>query len=149
MSKGRNEEEIKDFKNQTATKIEQITQALDSHMQQNQQLQAHLDKQAEIEGRLVEKVEQLREMRSAFRNILENHLSLACTHLNIDKPELQEIADFEKLAYRVGAIYGLPDADRRHPGAGNNQQDEVFHSLRIALEELIRLQQMGNSPMHH
>ena len=80
-------------------------------MHQNQQLQAHLDKQAEIEGRLVEKVEQLREMRTAFRNILADQLTLACRALHVERPELNELADFEKLAYRIGQIYGMPDAN--------------------------------------
>jgi len=45
-----------------------------------------LDRQAEIENRLVEKVEQLRQMRTAFKEILTNVLGLACHHLNIEFP---------------------------------------------------------------
>ena len=68
-----------------------------------------MDKQAEIEGRLVEKVEQLREMRTAFRDILAELLGLCCKALKIEKPVLNDVADYEKLAYRVGQIYGLPN----------------------------------------
>ena len=81
----------------------------------------------------MEKVEQLREMRSAFRDILHEVLTLACKHLNIDCPVLQEISDFQKLAYRVGQIYGMPDASRnQNNGGGPN--DDVFQALRLALE---------------
>ena len=57
QSHGRQEDEIKEFKMVTADKIDQISEALEHHMRQNQQLQEHLDKQAQIESRLVEKVE--------------------------------------------------------------------------------------------
>ena len=49
-------------------------------------------------------------MRTAFRNILTDQLTLACRALKVERPELNELADFEKLAYRIGQIYGMPDA---------------------------------------
>ena len=65
-------------------------------------------------------------MRSAFRDILHEVLTLACKHLNIDCPVLQEVSDFQKLAYRVGQIYGMPDASRIGAGAGGGPSDDVF-----------------------
>ena len=50
-------------------------------------------------------------MRTAFRNILADQLTPACRALNVERPELNELADFEKLAYRIGQIYGMPDAN--------------------------------------
>ena len=55
-------------------------------------------------------------MRTAFRDILTDQLGLACHHLNIERPPLQELADYEKLAYRIGQIYGMPDAARAARG---------------------------------
>ena len=47
-------------------------------------------------------------MRTAFRDMLTEVLDLACNALNIEKPALNDIPDYEKLAYRVGQIYGMP-----------------------------------------
>ena len=75
-------------------------------------------------------------MRTAFKDILTNVLGLACHHLNIDQPELHELPDYEKLAYRICQIYGMPDADKPRPlsQGQDGPSDEVFHSLRLALE---------------
>ena len=44
----------------------------------------------------------------------------------------------------------MPDANNtRMPSNGMPQQEEVFHALRLALEQLIRQQQTGNAPIHH
>lgn len=68
-------------------------------MRQNEQMQAHLEKQGEIEGRLVEKVEQLREMRSAFRDLLAMVLTVASSHLGLPKSELVDLKDFQKVTH--------------------------------------------------
>ena len=31
----------------------------------------------------------------------------------------------------------------------SSAQEDVFHSLRLALEQLVRQQQMGNAPLHY
>ena len=49
-------------------------------------------------------------MRSAFRDLLSDQLGLACHHLKIERPSLQDIGDYEKLAYRIGQVYGMPDS---------------------------------------
>ena len=62
-------------------------------------------------------------------------LLLACQHLHIDMPELNDTADYEKLVYKVGQIYGMPDATGQPP---KQQPDkEVFHSIRLALDQII------------
>ena len=98
-----------------------------------------MDRQAEIENRLVEKVEQLRQIRTAFKDILTNVLGLACHHLNIEFPQLNELPDYEKLAYKICQIYGMPDPGNSRPLSQEHSapSDEVFHSLRLALEQLI------------
>ena len=57
-------------------------------------------------------------MRTAFRDILSDHLSLACHHLKIERPPLNELADFQKLAFRIGQVYGMPDAQKETSGQG-------------------------------
>ena len=54
-------------------------------------------------------------MRTAFKDILTNVLGLACHHLNIEFSELKELSDYEKLAYRICQIYGMPDPDKLRP----------------------------------
>ena len=92
-------QELAEFKRQTAEKIESITEALDNNMQQNQQLQSHLERQADTEGKLVEKIEQLRHLRNSFRDILEEVLRISADYMELrktnDSPhKLDTIEDF-------------------------------------------------------
>ena len=74
-------------------------------------------------------------MRTAFRDMLTELLTLACNALQIERPVLNDMSDFQKLLYRVGQIYGMPDTVH---GNRASQDNEVFHSLRLALEQLVR-----------
>ena len=44
----------------------------------------------------------MREMRTAFRDMLTELLTLACNALQIERPVLNDMSDFQKLLYRVG-----------------------------------------------
>ena len=99
LNKEKRAQELADFKKQTAEKIESITEALDNNMQQNQQLQGHLERQAETEGKLVEKIEQLRHLRSSFRDVLEEVLRIAADYMELRKADdepckLESVEDF-------------------------------------------------------
>lgn len=98
--KQQKDQNLVEFKKQTAEKIDYITDALENNMEQNRQLQQHINNQQEIEIQHATKVEQLREQRTSFKSLLAKLIIHVMSVLKLSKPiaSLESYQDFQAQA---------------------------------------------------